>query len=132
MTATIEFNAAFLVTPRKGKAPVAPKQPRASVHADRKARRLALAYLIERLIEEGKLKGYAEAAARLGLTRARLTQVMDMLLLPTDAQEQLLPRSSALPARDLLADADPRKAASSNGEGKAGDADRAPELRDLD
>ncbi|MFO1052239.1 MAG: hypothetical protein U1F36_08500 [Planctomycetota bacterium] len=87
---TIEFGAAFLVAPRKGKPPAKPKPPRISVHADRKARRLALAHLIERLIELGMLRDYADAAERLGLTRARLTQVMDMLLLPIAEQEQLL------------------------------------------
>lgn len=87
---TIEFGAAFLVAPRKGKPPAEPKPPRTSVHVDRKARRLALAYLIERRIDAGSLRDYAEAAERLGLTRARLTQVMDLLLLPSCEQERLL------------------------------------------
>ncbi|MFO1052205.1 MAG: hypothetical protein U1F36_08330 [Planctomycetota bacterium] len=87
---TIEFGAAFLVAARKGKPATEPKPPPASIHADRKRRRLALAYLIERLIEQGRLLDYADAADRLSLTRARLTQVMDMLLLPTAQQERML------------------------------------------
>ena len=51
---------------------------------------LALAHHIERLIEAGELSGYAEAAQCLGLTRARLTQVMSLLLLAPNTQERLL------------------------------------------
>ena len=39
------------------------------------ARRIALAHHIEGLIERGELRDYAEAAKRLDLTRARLTQI---------------------------------------------------------
>ncbi len=90
MTTKVCFEAAFLKVGRKGKAPPTPTQPQVSVHADRKARRLALAYLIERRIESGELKDYVDAAERLGLTRARLTQVMNMLLLPSAEQEAVL------------------------------------------
>ncbi len=38
----------------------------------------------------GALSGYAEAAHALGLTRARLTQVMNRLLLAPEIQEQVL------------------------------------------
>ena len=44
----------------------------------RAARMLALAHHVERLIEAGELTGYADAARGLGLTRARLTQVMNL------------------------------------------------------
>ncbi len=56
----------------------------------RTARMLALAHHIERLIEAGELTGYAEAARSLGLTRARLTQVMNLLLLAPQIQERIL------------------------------------------
>ena len=56
----------------------------------RVARMLALAHHVERLIEAGELTGYAEAARVLGLTRARLTQVMNLLLLAPETQEALL------------------------------------------
>ena len=43
------------------------------------------------VIEAGELTGYAEAARILGLTRARLTQVMNLLLLLSPAiQEQIV------------------------------------------
>ncbi len=51
---------------------------------------LALAHHVERLIDAGKLSGYAEAAQALGLTRARITQVMKLLLLAPDIQESIL------------------------------------------
>jgi hypothetical protein len=51
---------------------------------------LALAHPIDRLIEVGELTGYAEAARVLGLTRARLTQVMNLLLLAPEIQARIL------------------------------------------
>ena len=56
----------------------------------RVARMLALAHHVERLIEAGELSGHAEAARCLGLTRARLTQVMNLLLLAPKIQERIL------------------------------------------
>ncbi len=56
----------------------------------RTARMLALAHHVERLIEACELAGYAEAARSLGLTRARLTQVMGLLLLAPEIQERIL------------------------------------------
>ena len=51
---------------------------------------LALAHHIERLIEVGELTDYAEAAQALGLTRARLTQITQLLQLAPEVQEQVL------------------------------------------
>ncbi|MCC6406438.1 MAG: hypothetical protein IT453_04690 [Planctomycetes bacterium] len=61
----------------------------------REARALALAHWIERRTDSGDLADYATAARALGLSRSRLTQVMNMLLLPVETQEKLLldPRS---------------------------------------
>jgi predicted XRE-type DNA-binding protein len=57
---------------------------------DTMARRLALAHYIERLIDAGTLRNYAQAAAVLGITRARMTQLMDLVLLSPDVQESVL------------------------------------------
>ena len=54
------------------------------------ARRIALAHHIEDLIERGELRDYAEAAERLGLTRARLSQICDLTLLAPDIQAAVL------------------------------------------
>lgn len=59
-------------------------------NASRAARMLALAHHVERLIEAGELESYAEAASVLGLTRTRLTQVMNLLLLAPSLQGALL------------------------------------------
>ncbi len=56
----------------------------------RAARMLALAHHVERLVEAGQLESVAAAARSLGLTRARMTQVMNLLLLAPGVQEELL------------------------------------------
>jgi hypothetical protein len=56
----------------------------------RVARLLALAHDIERRIQAGGFKDYAEVARLHGLTRARLTQVMNLLLLAPDIQAKVL------------------------------------------
>lgn len=67
----------------------------------RAARMLALAHHIERLVEAGELSGYAEAARALGLTRARLTQVMKLLLLAPEVQERVVQGRPELTEREL-------------------------------
>lgn len=64
----------------------APPPPRPS----RAARMLALAHHIEDLVERGVLRDYADAARRLGLTRARMSQVMDLLMLAPEIQEGIV------------------------------------------
>ncbi len=56
----------------------------------RAARMLALAHNVERLAEEGAVKSYADAARQLGVSRARMTQVLNLLNLPPRVQEGLL------------------------------------------
>ena len=60
------------------------------------SRLLALAHHLDGLVKSGEVKDYAEAA-RLGhVTPARLTQIMNLLLLAPDIQEEilLLPRTT--------------------------------------
>ena len=56
----------------------------------RVAQMLALAHRIERQIAAGELADRAEAARQLGLTRARVTQLCDLLLLAPEIQEEIL------------------------------------------
>lgn len=58
--------------------------------ASKAARVLALAHRIEELVETGVVDDYASVARSLGLTRARLTQVMGLTLLAPSIQEKLL------------------------------------------
>lgn len=67
----------------------------------RLARMLALAHHIERLVEAGELAGYAEAARALGVTRARMTQVMNLLWLAPKLQERVLADESSGTERAL-------------------------------
>jgi hypothetical protein len=54
------------------------------------ARRLALAHRIAEEVESGKYSDYADVARQHGLTRARVTQLMNLLLLAPDIQEEVL------------------------------------------
>ncbi len=51
---------------------------------------LALAHHVQRLIDAGRIADRAEVARRLHWTRARVSQVMDLLLLAPDIQETVL------------------------------------------
>jgi len=51
---------------------------------------LALAHKLQDAIDRGVARDRAEVARRLGLTRARVTQLMDLTLLAPDIQEQIL------------------------------------------
>ena len=56
----------------------------------RTARMLALAYRVEQEVEVGRLKDYAEAAQRLGITRGRMAHVLGLLNLAAPIQEMIL------------------------------------------
>ena len=54
------------------------------------SRLMALAHHLEQLVVSGQVKDYAELA-RLGhVSRARITQIMNLLLLAPDIQEEIL------------------------------------------
>jgi hypothetical protein len=54
------------------------------------ARMLALAHHLQGAIDRGDFEDRADVARHLNLTRARITQVLDLLLLAPDLQEQVL------------------------------------------
>lgn len=54
------------------------------------ARMLALAHHIQWAIERGDVVDAATVARRLGLTRARVSQLLDLCLLAPDIQEEIL------------------------------------------
>src|SRR3954454_6827143 len=73
---------------RRGDAPALPPAPTGRV--PKIARLMALAIRFDRLLARGEVKDYAELA-RLGhVTRARVTQIMNLLQLAPDIQEQIL------------------------------------------
>ncbi len=62
------------------------KSPRRATQADtgrvpRVARTLALAHRIDGMIRAGELRDLADAARAIGVTRSRVTQIMNLLLL---------------------------------------------------
>ena len=56
----------------------------------RVARQLALAHSLQRRVDGGEFADYADLARGLGFTRARITQLMNLLLIATDVQEEIL------------------------------------------
>ena len=68
--------------------PQADPEPQGTV--PRISRLLALAHHIQELIETGQARDLAEVARRGHVTRARVTQIMNMLLLAPEIQEEIL------------------------------------------
>ena len=56
----------------------------------RVTRMLALAHKIDGMIRCGEIRDWAEAARLTGVTRARMTQIANLMLLPPEIQEALL------------------------------------------
>jgi hypothetical protein len=69
---------------------------------------MALAIRFEGLVERGKLRDYADLA-RLGyVTRARITQIMNLRNLAPDIQEELLFLPRTVKGRDPICETDMR------------------------
>lgn len=68
-----------------------PAPPAAPVRRPaRVAQALALAHRLQAAIDRGDYRDRAELARQLGFTRARVTQLLDLLLLAPDIQERVL------------------------------------------
>jgi hypothetical protein len=95
MTNLPTLECAFAFRPRRRRqhrnGPVSPPPPGpAAERVPRIARLMALAWRFEELIRAGTIRDYAELA-RLGhVSRARITQIMNLRLLAPDIQEQIL------------------------------------------
>jgi len=63
---------------------------------------MALAIYYEDLIRNGQVHDYAEIATLGHVTRARVTQIMNLRLLAPDIQEQLLSQNRIIEGRDWL------------------------------
>jgi hypothetical protein len=82
---------------REGAVPVVPVG-----RVPRVARLMALALKFDALIRSGQVTDQAELARLGGVTRARLTQIMNLTLLAPDLQEELLFLASVTAGRDPL------------------------------
>lgn len=82
----------------------APRPTQVSGRVPRVSRLMALAIHWQSLIDEGFVTDYAEIARLGNVTRARVSQIMNLLLLAPDIQEALLflPRTQAGSDRILL------------------------------
>lgn len=56
----------------------------------RAARMLAIAHAMQRLLDRGEVTGYGDLAAIAGVTRARVSQLLDLTRLAPDIQEFIL------------------------------------------
>ena len=68
----------------------------------RVARVLALAHRWQGLLRDGTVRDQAALARLVGVTRARVTQVLDLLRLAPDVQEEILFLPRVLEGRDHL------------------------------
>jgi hypothetical protein len=86
----------------------APAKPRPAAVPARIARRLALAHRLDALVRSGEAKDYATLAAVGQVTRARVSQILDLLLLAPDIQERLLDLVKPDIGRELVSEQDLR------------------------
>ena len=70
----------------------------------RAARLLALAHKVDAMIQAGELRDLADAARAMGLTRARVTQIANLLLLAPDIQAAILTLSPVTNGRDPVSE----------------------------
>lgn len=75
------------------------------------SRRMALAIHFDRLIRQGIVRDYACLARLGGVSRARITPIMNLLNLPPWKQEEILFLPGAVQRRDVLTERDMRGAA---------------------
>ena len=85
------------------------KSPRRATQADtgrvpRVARQLALAHRIDGMIRHGDLRDLADAARAVDVTRARMTQIMNLLMLAPEIQEAILDLPPVAKGRDPVSE----------------------------
>jgi len=95
------LNSIMLVATRALVAPKPVSKPRAPEKVPRVVRLLALAHHFQKLLDDGWVSDYADIARLAGVSRARVSQIMDLLLLAPSIQEAMLLDHKALP-REIL------------------------------
>lgn len=87
----------------------APEPVRPAIVPSRVARLVAQAHRIDGLIRAGRVRDQTEVAVLAGLTRGRVSQIVDLLLLAPDIQEALLFLDRPTAGREPLGEVDLRK-----------------------
>ncbi len=90
LTVTYKIKAKKRKPEKRPDAPPRPPEQPDTRPVSRAARMLALAHYVERLVDQGAVKSYADAARQLGVSRARMSQILNLLSLPPRVQEGLL------------------------------------------
>ncbi len=75
-------------------------RPELQGRVPRVTRTLALAHHIDRMIRDGNFRDMTNAAKAIGVTRARMTQITNLLLLAPEIQEGILDLPPVLEGRD--------------------------------
>ncbi len=83
-------------------------EPQPAQRIPRIARLLALALHYEQLLQQGVVRDYAQLARREQVSRARITQIMNLRLLAPDIQEALLFLPATRSGPDPLSERDLR------------------------
>ena len=94
--ASASYTVHFHKQPRR---PIQHQQDPTAGRVPRVTRLLALAHKIDGMIRSGEIRGWAEAARLIGVTRARMTQIANLLLLAPEIQEAILYLPMALKGR---------------------------------
>lgn len=68
----------------------------------RVARLLALAHRLDELLRTGAVRNQADLAELGGVTRARVTQILNLLSIAPDIQEEILSMKPACKGRDVI------------------------------
>jgi len=107
-TGPSRLEVSFTFQPRNGKRPDDAEQPVEPGNVPRIAKLMALAIRFDGLVRRGEVRDYADLA-RLGyVTRARITQIMNLLNLAPDIQEALLFLPRTVRGRDAIREHDVR------------------------
>ena len=99
-TLSVEYKVDFNNSDGKRKARKQTASPKAtSPKIPRVTKLLALAHHLQDLLDQGIVKDYADIARLSGLSRARVTQVMNLTLLAPEIQEKILKFTDTSPVR---------------------------------
>lgn len=89
----------------------APPKPLPQGTIPRVSRLMALAIHCDRLVRSGEVKDFAEIARLAGITRARMSQIMNLLNLAPEIQEEILFLPKTTQGRDPVVEQDLRRVA---------------------